>query len=113
MAEYNMQNRRDFLRYLLGAAAIYGGASSAKAHELLTDKGVSKLTILYTNDVHSRVEPFPDNDPKYPNQGGAARRAAIIKRIRSEDQTYCCWMREIYFRAHPILIFMQGSLNIN
>jgi len=86
MAEYSTQNRREFLRYMLGAAAIYGSASNLLANEILLDKGMSKLTILYTNDVHSRIEPFPDNDPKYASQGGAARRAAIVKKIRKEEK---------------------------
>ena len=80
MAEYNMQNRREFLRYMLGATALISGGANLLANPLLADKGISKLTILYTNDVHSRIEPFPDNDPKYPNQAGAARRAAIVKK---------------------------------
>ena len=110
MAEYNTQNRRDFLRYMLGAAAIYGGASSLKANTLLTDKGVSKLTILYTNDVHSRVEPFPDNDPKYANQGGAARRAAIIKRIRSEEKSVLVLDAGDIFQGTPYFNFYAGEL---
>jgi 5'-nucleotidase len=24
-----------------------------------------KLTILHTNDMHSHIDPFPANDPKY------------------------------------------------
>jgi hypothetical protein len=40
--------------------------------------------ILYTNDIHSRIEPFPSNDPKYANQGGFARRAAVIEEIKKE-----------------------------
>ena len=110
MAEYNTQNRRDFLRYMLGAAAIYGGASSLQANTLLSNKGLSKLTILYTNDVHSRVEPFPDNDPKYPNQGGAARRAAIIKKIRSEEKNVILLDAGDIFQGTPYFNFYAGEL---
>lgn len=46
----------------------------------------TKITILHTNDVHSHIDPFPDNDPKYPGLGGAARRAALVKKIRSEEK---------------------------
>jgi 5'-nucleotidase len=43
-----------------------------------------KLTILHTNDVHSHIDPFPD-DPRNPNMGGVARRASLIETIRKED----------------------------
>jgi 5'-nucleotidase len=110
MAEYNTQNRRDFLRYMLGATAIYGGASNMLANELIADKGISKLTILYTNDVHSRVEPFPDNDPKYPNQGGAARRAAIVKKIRDEEKNVLLLDAGDIFQGTPYFNFYAGEL---
>ena len=110
MAEYNTQNRREFLRYMFGAAAIYGSASKMLANQPLTDKGISKLTILYTNDVHSRVEPFPDNDPKYPNQGGSARRAAIIKKIRNEEKNVLLLDAGDIFQGTPYFNFYAGEL---
>jgi 5'-nucleotidase len=110
MAEYNTQNRREFLRYMLGATAIYGGAAGLKANELLTNKGIRKLTILYTNDVHSRIEPFPDNDPKFANQGGAARRAAIIKRIRGEEKNILMLDAGDIFQGTPYFNFYAGEL---
>lgn len=111
MAEYNMQNRREFLRYMLGAAAIYGSASNLLANEtLLANKGITKLTILYTNDVHSRIEPFPDNDPKYANQGGAARRAAIVKKIRQEEKNVLLLDAGDIFQGTPYFNFYAGEL---
>jgi 5'-nucleotidase len=53
--------------------------------DLLAKNDLIKLTILHTNDVHSHIDPFPDNDPKYPGLGGAARRAALIKKIRASE----------------------------
>jgi 5'-nucleotidase len=110
MAEYSTQNRREFLRYMLGAAAVYGSASNLLANEILLDKGISKLTILYTNDVHSRIEPFPDNDPKYANQGGAARRAAIIKKIRKEEKNVLLLDAGDIFQGTPYFNFYAGEL---
>ena len=49
-------------------------------------KKYTKITILHTNDVHSHIEPFPDNDPKHPGLGGAARRASLIQQIRAEEK---------------------------
>jgi 5'-nucleotidase len=46
---------------------------------------VVKISILHTNDVHSRIEPFPDNAGRLANKGGAARRAAYIKAVRNKE----------------------------
>src|SRR6186997_3234262 len=75
-------NRRDFIRLISGAAA--GIVVGYATHDLFVYRDHIHLTILHTNDTHSRIEPFPENDPKYPGMGGVARRAAIIKKIRSE-----------------------------
>lgn len=76
-------NRREFLRN-----SIYGTISIIGLSKVDTfaKPRSNKITILHTNDVHSHIEPFPDNDPKYPGLGGAARRAALIQKIRSEEK---------------------------
>ncbi len=76
-------NRRNFLKNsIYGSIAIIGlGEIPAFAKQHAT-----KITILHTNDVHSHIDPFPDNDPKYPGLGGVARRAALIKKIRHEEK---------------------------
>lgn len=56
------------------------------SEELLAARDLVKLTILHTNDVHSHIDPFPDNDARYPGLGGAARRAALIKKIRGQEK---------------------------
>jgi len=79
------QNRRDFLKYFVGGTIVLSGLDSFSSN-LQKKKGIKKLTILYTNDQHSRIEPFPDNDAKYPGQGGFAKRATVIKQIRKEEE---------------------------
>ena len=78
-----MNNRRDFLKqgFALGAGSLLLGWPEL----LIAKNDLVKLTILHTNDVHSHIDPFPDNDPKYPGLGGAARRAALIKKIRATE----------------------------
>ncbi len=76
-------NRREFIKYFLGSAYLLSNTSYLA--QVLEKQGKSKtLVILYTNDQHSRIEPFPDNDPKYPNMGGFAKRASLIQNIRKE-----------------------------
>jgi 5'-nucleotidase len=79
-----MSNRRDFLKTIAGSAALIGLSSFPL--DLLAKNDLVKITILHTNDVHSHIDPFPDNDPKYAGLGGVARRAALIKKIRAEEQ---------------------------
>jgi 5'-nucleotidase len=76
-----MQNRREFLKTSLAGAVLSAVASplSLQAAEVKTP-----LTILHTNDVHSHIEPFADDDKKYPGLGGAAHRATIIENIRKK-----------------------------
>jgi 5'-nucleotidase len=78
-----MNNRRDFLKqgFALGTGSLLLGWPEL----LMAKNDLVKLTILHTNDVHSHIDPFPDNDPKYPGLGGAARRAALIKKIRATE----------------------------
>jgi len=77
------KNRRDFIKTLGSAAALslVPGSLFASATE---SEDLLRLTILSTNDVHSRLEPFSANDKKHPNEGGFAQRAAMIKKIRAE-----------------------------
>ncbi len=84
MEELKTNNqRRSFIKQ-----SVYGTISVIGLSQLqaFAKKEATKITILHTNDVHSHIDPFPDNDPKYPGLGGAARRAALVKKIRSEEK---------------------------
>ncbi|HSV87069.1 MAG TPA: metallophosphatase [Bacteroidales bacterium] len=63
-----------------GVAAL-GGFSLWAA----INQNLRKVTILHTNDTHSRLDPFPPGDPDYPGMGGYARRAAFISQVRRND----------------------------
>lgn len=60
-----MADRREFIKGMVGGIALIG--LSSFPIELFAKDDVTKITILHTNDVHSRIDPFPANDPKYPN----------------------------------------------
>jgi len=109
MEEYQLQNRREFMRYLFGASCVMAGFS-ALPNEIVIKKGVKKLTILYTNDTHSRIEPFPLNDPKWSNQGGFSRRAALIKKIRGEEKNILLLDAGDIFQGTPYFNFYAGEL---
>ena len=66
--------RRDFLRNsLLGTAGLTALGSFA-ATAAPAKKAPLRLTILHTNDMHSRIEPFPRHRPAVggPGRHGSA-----------------------------------------
>ena len=78
----NYASRRQFLK----AMGIAGAGTLAGMHAWAqVAQDPTKLTILHTNDTHSRLDPYPPNDPNYPNMGGYARRAALVNHYRFTD----------------------------
>jgi 5'-nucleotidase len=109
MGEYQFQNRRDFLKYFVGTSAVLAGLP-ALSKEVLSKKELTHLTILYTNDIHSRIEPFPSNDPKFANLGGFARRAAEIDVIKKENDNILLLDAGDIFQGTPYFNLYGGEL---
>lgn len=105
-----MSNRRDFLRTLVAASA-YAGLQGIP-FKALAKKDIVKITILHTNDVHSHIDPFPDNDPKYPGLGGVAQRAAIITKIRNEEKNVLLLDCGDIFQGTPYFNLYGGEVEI-
>ena len=104
--------RREFLRNsLLGTAGLTALGSLANAAVAAPSaKGPVKLTILHTNDMHSRIEPFPDNGGQWAGLGGMARRAALIKEIRSREANVLLLDSGDIFQGTPYFNFFGGEL---
>jgi 5'-nucleotidase len=104
-------NRRSFIKRAGVGSAIFafsgyfGGRLYAKEREL------KRITILHTNDTHSRLEPFPDNHPKYPSMGGMAKRATLVNKIRSEQKNVLLLDAGDIFQGTPYFNFYGGELN--
>jgi 5'-nucleotidase len=81
--------------------------------ELLAGEGGATLTILHTNDVHSHVEPFAEDDKKYPGLGGAEYRAAIIHNIRKQKDNVLVLDAGDIFQGTPYFNFFHGDLDID
>ncbi len=104
--------RRDFLRNsLLGTAGltVLGGLSSP-ATAAARGRAPIRLTVLHTNDMHSRIEPFPDNGGQWAGLGGMARRAALIKGIRSQEANVLLLDSGDIFQGTPYFNFFGGEL---
>jgi len=100
-------SRRNFLKTSFAAGAFLSTPDWIKGME--KKHGVKTLTILHTNDWHSRIDPFPANDPKYPGQGGAARRAALISAIRNEQENVLLLDAGDVFQGTPYFNFYGGE----
>jgi 5'-nucleotidase len=76
-----MLNRREFLKRSSTAGAIL------LLPGWIQELGAAKLTpliILHTNDIHSHIDPFPDNDPKFAGQGGLSKIAQLVNEWRKQ-----------------------------
>lgn len=99
--------RRDFLKTTaVGAAGIslLGVPFSAEAAQVIN------LTILHTNDQHSRIDPLPDDGRKYGGMGGMARRASLIEQIRKQEPNVLLLDCGDIWQGTPYFNFFGGEL---
>jgi len=104
-----MDNRRDFLKKAMAGAA-FASVSGLPFTSLAGADDTIKLTILHTNDMHSRVEPFPMDGGKYQGLGGMARRAALVQKIRKEEKHVLLFDSGDIFQGTPYFNFFAGEL---
>lgn len=107
MEEYT-NTRRGFLKGSLSLAALM--SLPGWAQEIEQKERFKTLTILHTNDWHSRIDPFPINDPKYPGKGGATRRAALIETIRKENENVLLLDAGDVFQGTPYFNYYGGEI---
>jgi 5'-nucleotidase len=103
-----MQSRRKFITQSALAAGALLSANSLFA-ELQKENAAKKLTILHTNDVHSRLEPFPMDGGKNQGLGGVAARAALIQKIRSEEEQVLLLDAGDIFQGTPFFNLYKGE----
>jgi 5'-nucleotidase len=100
-----MKNRRQFLKQLLS-----GGAAVMALPAYATSENLEKITILHTNDIHSRIEPFPINDPKYANLGGLSRLSTMVGNIRNSEKNVILLDAGDIFQGTPYFNLFGGEL---
>ncbi|MBL0145079.1 MAG: metallophosphatase [Chitinophagaceae bacterium] len=103
-----MQSRRKFIQQ----AALATGAlltSNSLFAELQQDNAAGKLTILHTNDVHSRIEPFPMDGGRNQGLGGVAARSELIKKIRSQEKNVLLLDAGDIFQGTPYFNLYKGE----
>ena len=106
-----MSNRRNFIKQTAIAA---GGlfTSTPFLQELDDFLPQEKLTILHTNDVHSRIEPFPMDGSRNQGLGGIAARATLINEIRAKEEHVLLLDAGDIFQGTPYFNFFKGEPEI-
>jgi 5'-nucleotidase len=84
--------------------------SAISAPLLEVAAGEKLITILHTNDTHSQIDPIPANDRQYPDKGGVARRATLVKRVRKENPNTLLIDAGDVFQGTPYFNFYKGEV---
>jgi 5'-nucleotidase len=103
-----MQNRRRFLQQTsLAAGAVF--TSQILHGQVMEEDSINRLTILHTNDVHSRLEPFPMDGGRNQGLGGVEARAELIKNIRKEQEHVLLLDAGDIFQGTPFFNLYKGE----
>lgn len=103
--------RRNFIKQTAAASALLA-AGSFGLSAFSNPSNRKHITILHTNDTHSRLDPFPRDDARFPNKGGVARRATLIENIRKENPNTLLLDAGDYFQGTPYFNFYGGELEL-
>lgn len=98
--------RRSFIKKSMAASALLAAGSFPLS--AFDKPEILKLTILHTNDQHSRIEPFERGRLK--GLGGAARRASIIENIRKQEKHTLLLDSGDIFQGTPYFNYFGGEL---
>jgi len=72
--------------------------------------GETLITILHTNDTHSQIDPIPDSDKQWGGKGGVARRATLVKEVRSQNPNTLMVDAGDVFQGTPYFNFYKGEV---
>jgi 5'-nucleotidase len=98
--------RRSFIKKAMTGSVFLGAGSFPMA--AFNEPEILKLTILHTNDQHSRIEPFESGRLK--GLGGAARRATLLENIRKVEQNVLLLDSGDIFQGTPYFNYFGGEL---
>ncbi len=98
--------RRDFIK-----KTVIAGGLLASSNLLASEKPKnSTLTILHTNDTHSRLDPFPKGSGYRSDMGGVSRRATLVNLLRKKYPNSLLLDAGDVFQGTPYFNFYEGRL---
>ena len=105
-----MLNRKRFIQQAaMSAGAMLAGTSIMEAASYFNPL---KITILHTNDTHSRLEPFPMDGSRNQGLGGIAARGQLINKIRNEEESVLLLDAGDIFQGTPYFNIYKGEPEI-
>lgn len=106
-----MLSRKQFIRRgsLLAGACL--AAPALRAWDGREEEEI-RLTILHTNDTHSRMEPFPMDGSRNQGLGGIAPRARLIEEIRRQERQVLLFDAGDIFQGTPYFNLYKGEPEI-
>jgi 5'-nucleotidase len=103
-------NRRKFIQQASLASAAVLSSSLLKVNA--ADEPAETLTILHTNDTHSRLDAFPNDGSRNAGLGGIAARYEIIKKLRTEVPNVLLLDAGDFFQGTPYFNVFKGEAEI-
>lgn len=100
--------RKTFIQNSLSAGLLLG--AGIFPIEAFAKGNTKKVTILHTNDQHSRIESFPMDGGKYQGLGGFAQRAVLINEIRKFEKNVLLLDSGDIFQGTPYFNKYGGEL---
>ena len=100
-----MLNRRRFIQQSVFTTAALVAGRYVEAE----DVAVQRLVILHTNDVHSRLDPFPMDGSRNQGLGGVVARAKMINDIRAKEQQVLLLDAGDIFQGTPYFNLYKGE----
>lgn len=92
---------------MAGSALSFG--YEAFSGELSSSKN-KRISILHTNDMHSRIEPFPNDGGRWANQGGMTKLASLVSNVRTKEENVLLLDAGDVFQGTPYFNFFGGEL---
>jgi len=109
MSGYKSIDRREFIQNVSKSAAAIAVASLLPI-SIYGENRHKRLIILHTNDVHSRIEPFPMDGGKFQGRGGFSARNTIIEKIRSIEKNVLLLDAGDILQGTPYFNYFHGDL---
>jgi len=103
-------NRRQFLKVAASAGVATLVVPTVLSLISAKEDEEIRLTILSTNDVHSRIDPFPVNDKRNAGMAGFARRAEMVKEIREQEENVLLFDAGDIFQGTPYFNMYGGEV---
>lgn len=100
--------RKEFIQKSLSAGLVV--ATGGFPVEAFAKGDIQKVTILHTNDQHSRIEPFPMDGSKYQGLGGFAQRSHLIQQIRQQEKNVLLLDSGDIWQGTPYFNLFGGAL---